>query len=26
VHTFLACGDSCPCEPVQLPGRGYTAA
>jgi hypothetical protein len=20
VHTFLACGDSCDCQPVELPG------
>ena len=20
VHTFLACGDSCDCRPVELPG------
>ena len=20
LHTFLACGDDCPCEPVVMPG------
>jgi hypothetical protein len=20
LHTFLACGDECPCEPVVMPG------
>jgi len=27
VHTFLACGDDCPCEPVVMPGAiGLAAA
>jgi hypothetical protein len=26
VHTFLACGDECSCEPVVLPGSVRLAA
>lgn len=26
VHTFLACGDSCSCEPVVMPGTPVRTA
>ena len=26
VHTYLACGDSCACEPVVMPGSPVLAA
>jgi hypothetical protein len=26
LHTFLACGDDCPCEPVVMPGSVSLAA
>jgi hypothetical protein len=26
LHTFLACGDNCACEPVVMPGATYRAA
>ena len=26
LHTFLACGDDCPCEPVVMPGSAGLAA
>jgi hypothetical protein len=25
LHTFLACGDDCACEPVVIPGASYAA-
>ena len=26
VHTYLACGDDCACEPVVMPGSVWSAA